>query len=109
ALLHLHRDPHEADLRAALGESHTREPEATVVQAVLDGDRGDLGLHRRDHRLDPDWHIVHRLWVFFCSHRPDVHRHGETICGADELAGLRIEPQRAHTEIPPGLSRPDLE
>src|SRR5204863_6634668 len=63
AFLDLERHAHEADLRAALDHSESRHPEAPFVQAVLDGDRGDLRLHWRNHRLDPNRHVVHRLWI----------------------------------------------
>ena len=50
ALLERDRHAHEAHLRVALHGLHARQPEALVVEPVLDRDAGDVGLHRRHDR-----------------------------------------------------------
>src|SRR5437868_5001473 len=105
ALLHLEWHVHERHLGASFGGAKAWQPEATLVQSVLDGDGGDLGVDWRDHRHHPLRNVVHRVRIFFLDHRPHIERRGEPIRGAHQLSALRIEPERADDDVPFRLTR----
>ena len=104
-LLELEGHVHEAHLRIAFRAAQSRQPEASLIQPVFHGDRADLRMNRRDERLDPDGDLVLRGGILFSYHGPDVHRHGEAIGGAHELAAARVEPHGADDVVPFRLSR----
>src|SRR4051812_47405711 len=53
ALLHLDRQPLEAGLHLSFRDVELGEPEASLVQPILDGDRTDGRVHGAEHAADP--------------------------------------------------------
>src|SRR5207253_2135883 len=83
--LDLEGNVHEAHLRFALDRLSARQPEATLVQSIVDGDGTDVRLHRRNHWLQPGWDVVFRIVgvpALLLGDGHDVHLLRHTINGA---------------------------
>ena len=80
------------------------------MESVFDCDGADVGLHRRNHRLQPLRNVVVGVVVdltFFLRDGHDVHLLRHAVNRAYEMRCRNVEPERADTDVPLRLPRTD--